>query len=44
VIYEVFWTSSLGVGGSLGTVARTTVMPVRVGEQQALNESGGTEQ
>lgn len=44
VIYEVSWTSNLGVGGSLGTVPRTTVMPVRVGEQQALNESGGTQQ
>jgi len=44
VIYEVSWTSNVGAGGSLGTVPRTTVMPVRVGEQQALNESGGTEQ
>lgn len=44
VIYEVSWTSNLGAGGSLGTVPRTSVMPVRVGEQQALNESGGTQQ
>jgi hypothetical protein len=44
VVYEVTWTSNLGVGGSLGTVPRTSVVPVRVGEQQALNESGGTEQ
>ncbi len=44
VIYEVSWTSNLGVGGSLGTVPRTSVVPVRVGEQQALNESGGTQQ
>lgn len=44
VIYEVSWTSNVGAGGSLGTVPRTSVMPVRVGEQQALNESGGTEQ
>ena len=44
VIYEVSWSSNLGAGGSLGTVPRTTVMPVRVGEQQALNESGGTQQ
>lgn len=44
VIYEVSWTSNVGGGGSLGTVPRTTVMPVRVGEQQALNESGGTQQ
>ncbi len=44
VIYEVTWTSNLGAGGSLGTVPRTTVLPVRVGEQQALNESGGTQQ
>lgn len=44
VVYEVSWTSNIGVGGSLGTVARTTVMPVRVAEQQALNESGGTSQ
>lgn len=44
VVYEVSWTSNLGVGGSLGTVPRTSVIPVRVGEQQALNESGGTQQ
>lgn len=44
VVYEVSWTSNLGVGGSLGTVPRTAVVPVRVGEQQALNESGGTQQ
>jgi hypothetical protein len=44
VFYEITWTSNIGVGGSLGTVPRTTVMPVRVGEQQALNEAGGTEQ
>lgn len=44
VVYEVSWTSNVGAGGSLGTVRRTTVMPVRVGEQQALNESGGTSQ
>ena len=44
VIYEVSWTSNLGAAGSLGTVPRTSVIPVRVGEQQALNESGGTQQ
>jgi hypothetical protein len=44
VVYEVSWTSNLGVGGSLGELRRTTVRPVRVGEQQALNESGGTSQ
>jgi hypothetical protein len=44
VVYEITWTSNIGAGGSLGTVIRTTVMPVRVGEQQALNESGGTDQ
>lgn len=44
VIYEVSWASNVGAGGSLGTVPRTTVLPVRVGEQQALNESGGTSQ
>lgn len=44
VVYDVSWTSNLGVGGSLGTVPRTAVVPVRVGEQQALNESGGTQQ
>jgi len=44
VFYEVAWTSNIGAGGSLGTVARTSVVPVRVGEQQALNESGGIEQ
>lgn len=44
VVFEVSWTSNLGAGGSMGTVSRTTVMPVRVGEQQALNESGGTQQ
>ena len=44
VVYEVSWTSNVGAGGSLGRVPRTTVLPVRVGEQQALNESGGTNQ
>lgn len=44
VVYEVSWTSNVGAGGALGTVPRTTVLPVRVGEQQALNESGGTNQ
>ena len=44
VVYEVSWSSNVGAGGSLGTVPRTTVLPVRVGEQQALNESGGTNQ
>lgn len=44
VFYEITWTSNIGVGGSLGTVPRTLVVPVRVGEQQALNEAGGTEQ
>ena len=44
VVYEVSWTSNVGVGGSLGTVPRTSIVPVRVGEQQALNESGGTQQ
>jgi len=44
VIYEVSWTSNVGAGGSLGSVPRTSVVPVRVGEQQALNESGGTHQ
>jgi hypothetical protein len=44
VLYEISWTSNIGLGGSLGTVPRTSVVPVRVGEQQALNESGGTQQ
>jgi hypothetical protein len=44
VIYAVTWGSNIGVGGSLGEVPQTTVIPVRVGEQQALNESGGTQQ
>ena len=44
VVYEVTWTSNIGVGGALGEVRRTTVVPVPVGEQQALNESGGTDQ
>lgn len=44
VIHELSWTSNVGAGGTLGTVRRTTVVPVRVGEQQALNESGGTQQ
>jgi hypothetical protein len=44
VLYEISWTSNIGLSGSLGTVPRTSVVPVRVGEQQALNESGGTQQ
>lgn len=41
VVWEVTWTSNIGAGGDLGEVTRTTVQDVRVGEQQALNESGG---
>lgn len=44
VVYAVTWTSNIGAGGSLGEVRRTTVRPVRVGEAQAVNESGGTRQ
>jgi hypothetical protein len=42
VVYAVTWTSNIGAGGSLGEVRRTTIRPVRVGEAQAVNESGGT--
>jgi hypothetical protein len=44
VVYAVTWTSNIGLGGSLGELRRTTIRPVRVGEQQAVNESGGTRQ
>lgn len=44
VVYEMAWTSNVGAGGPLGEVRRAVVRPVPVGEQQALNESGGTQQ
>ncbi|MGH9186720.1 MAG: hypothetical protein ACRD0U_13040 [Acidimicrobiales bacterium] len=38
VVYEVTWTSTIpGTGGNLGEVRRTTVVPVPVGEAQAVN-------
>lgn len=38
VVYRVVWSSNIGDGGDLGEVRRTVSIPVRVGEQQALNE------
>lgn len=36
VTYEVTWSSSTGAGGSLGTLTRTSTVPVAVEEAQAL--------
>lgn len=37
VTWAVSWTSSIGAGGSLGTVRRTTTFALRVAEAQAVN-------
>lgn len=36
VAFDVTWTSSIGQGGSLGTVTRTSSRPIEVGEIQAI--------
>lgn len=41
LVWHVTWTSNIGASGDLGFVSRTTTIPTRVAEHQALNESGG---
>jgi hypothetical protein len=36
VTYAVSWSASTGAGGDLGTISRSTTVPVRVSEAQAL--------
>jgi len=36
ISYDVAWSATTGGGGSLGALERSTTMPVRVGEAQAL--------
>lgn len=38
VTYRVTWSSNVGDSGDLGEVSRTATLPVRVGEQQVLNQ------
>jgi hypothetical protein len=40
LVWHVTWTSNIGTSGDLGFVSRTTMIPTRVAEHQALNESG----
>jgi hypothetical protein len=40
LVWHVTWTSNIGASGDLGFVSRTTTIPTRVAEHQALNESG----
>lgn len=39
LVWHVTWTSNIGASGDLGFVSRTTTIPTRVAEHQALNES-----
>lgn len=39
LVWHVTWTSNIGVGGDLGFVSRTSIIPKRVAEHQALNDS-----
>lgn len=39
LVWHVTWTSNIGTSGDLGFVSRTTTIPTRVAEHQALNES-----
>lgn len=40
LVWHVTWTSNIGASGDLGFVSRTTTIPTRVAEHQALNDSG----
>jgi hypothetical protein len=42
LVWHVTWTSNIGASGDLGFVSRTTTIPTRVAEHQALNESGSS--
>ncbi|HEX7167070.1 MAG TPA: hypothetical protein VF230_08825 [Acidimicrobiales bacterium] len=39
LVWHVTWTSNIGASGDLGFVSRTTTIPTRVAEHQAINES-----
>jgi hypothetical protein len=39
LVWHVTWTSNIGASGDLGFVPRTTTIPTRVAEHQALNEA-----
>lgn len=39
LVWHVTWTSNIGASGDLGFVSRTTTIPTRVAEHQALNDS-----
>lgn len=40
LVWHVTWTSNIGASGDLGFVSRTSTIPTRVAEHQALNDSG----
>jgi hypothetical protein len=44
LVWHVTWTSNIGPGGDLGFVTRTTTIPTRVAEHQALNDDVGSSQ
>lgn len=39
LVWHVTWTSNIGAAGDLGFVSRTTTIPTRVAEHQALNQA-----
>lgn len=39
LVWHVTWNSNIGASGDLGFVSRTTTIPTRVAEHQALNEA-----
>ncbi|HUP86814.1 MAG TPA: hypothetical protein VM143_14245 [Acidimicrobiales bacterium] len=39
LVWHVTWTSNIGASGDLGFVSRTTTIPTRVAEHQALNQA-----
>ena len=42
IVWHVTWSSNIGASGDLGFVSRTTTIPTRVAEHQALNDSRST--
>jgi hypothetical protein len=40
LVWHVTWTSNIGESGDLGFVSRTSTIPTRVAEHQALNQPG----
>lgn len=43
LVWHVTWTSNIGASGDLGFVTRTTTIPTRVAEHQALNDTGSSQ-